>query len=163
MVRNKIQIVLIILLLNITCFLTVLIAGAYLTSQDEAENTFTAGNNKSVIVEDYEEVTELDPGDNIRKAVTVANTGKNSCYIRVLSLFSDKDAEKYAQINYNREDWELKDDGYYYYRYPVAAGESTTELFSRVKIASDFKKEEIKGFEMLIYAESVNVEAGGFS
>lgn len=163
MAQEKTQVALIILLLNLICFLGVMIAEAYLVSQDEAKNVFTVGNNKSVIVEDYEEVGELNPGDDIRKAVTVANTGKNSCYVRVLSLFSDKDAEKYAQVDYNLEDWELKDDGYYYYRYPVPAGGSTEELFSRVEISSEFRKEELRGFEILIYAESVNVESGGFS
>lgn len=163
MAQEKIQVVLIILLLNITCFLAVMIASAYLVSEDEAENVFTVGNNRSVIVEDYQEVQELSPGDDIRKAVTVSNTGKNSCYVRVLSLFSDRDAEDYAHINYNLQDWELNDDGYYYYKYPVASGESTAELFSQVSISRDVQEQQLKGFEILVYAESVNVEAGGFS
>lgn len=163
MAQKRIQVVLIILLLNLTCFLGVMIASAYLVSQDEADNTFTVGNNRSTIVEDYQEVQELHPGDNIRKAVTVSNTGRNSCYVRVLSLLSEKDAEDYAQINYNLQDWELAEDGYYYYRDVVEPGESTAELFSRVDISSDMTQEQLRGFKILIYAETVNAEAGGFS
>ncbi|MDD4200383.1 MAG: hypothetical protein PHS19_03230 [Eubacteriales bacterium] len=163
MLQKKIQTVLVILLLNLTCFLAVMIATAYLVAEKEVNNTFTVGNNETAIIEDYEEVSQLNPGDIIRKAVTISNIGNNSCYIRVLSLFSDSDAEGYARLNYNEEDWELKDDGYFYYRSELAPGSETSELFSRVEISSEAEQEQIKGFNILIYAESVNVEAGGFS
>lgn len=163
MAQKKIQVVLIILLLNLTCFLGVMMVSAYLVSQDAADNEFTVGNNRSAIVEDYQEVQELRPGDNIRKAVTISNTGKNSCYVRVLSLLSEKDVEEYAQINYNLQDWNLAEDGYYYYRDVVEPGESTAELFSEVDISSEVPQELLKGFKILVYAETVNAEAGGFS
>ena len=163
MAQKKIQVVLIILLLNLTCFLGVMMVSAYLVAQDKADNEFTVGNNTSTILEDYQEVQELSPGDSIKKSVNVANTGRNSCYVRVLSLLSEKDAEQYARINYNLKDWELAEDGYYYYRDVVKPGESTAELFSQVDISSDVPQEQLRGFKILIYAETVNVEAGGFS
>ncbi|MCQ2545035.1 MAG: hypothetical protein MJ144_01210 [Clostridia bacterium] len=163
MAQKKIQVVLIILLLNLTCFLGVMMVSAYLVAQDKADNEFTVGNNTSTILEEYQEVQELSPGDSIKKSVNVANTGRNSCYVRVLSLLSEKDAEQYARINYNLKDWELAEDGYYYYRDVVKPGESTAELFSQVDISSDLPQEQLRGFKILIYAETVNVEAGGFS
>lgn len=163
MTQRKIQIVLIALLLNLTSFFGAMIVSAYLVSEDEAINEFLPGNNKTAIIEDYEEVQNLRPGMTIDKAVSVKNTGLNDCYVRVLALFSDSRAEEYASLNINDEDWEKRDDGYYYYGGTLGSGESTDNLFTEVSISQNAEEEKLKGFEIIIYAESINAESGGFS
>ncbi|MCQ2546502.1 MAG: hypothetical protein MJ161_03010 [Clostridia bacterium] len=161
--RRKIQIVLIAMLLNLTSFFGAVIVSAYLVSEDEAMNEFTPGNNKTEIIENYEEVQNLRPGMTVDKAVSVKNTGLNDCYVRVLALFSDSRAEEYASININETDWEKRADGYYYYGGTLSSGESTENLFTEVNISQDAETENLKGFEIIIYAESINAEMGGFS
>ncbi|MDO4177459.1 MAG: hypothetical protein Q4D99_08335 [Bacillota bacterium] len=163
MTQRKIQIILIALLLNLTSFFGAVIVSAYLVSEDEAMNEFVPGNNETAIVEDYEEVRSLRPGMTIDKVVSVKNTGLNDCYVRVLALFSDSRAEEYASLNINDDDWEKREDGYYYYDGTLTAGESTDNLFTQVSISQNVEAEKLKGFEILIYAESINVESGGFS
>lgn len=162
MTGKRIQIVLIVILLNLTCFLGVIIASAYLLAEDAAQNRFSVGGNETVIIENYDEVKSLHPGMTIDKTVSVKNTGANDCYIRVLALFSDSDAEEYAQLNINDADWQQKDDGYYYYNGVLASGQTTSNLFSNVSIGQNADNKELKGFEIFIYAESINKEAGGF-
>lgn len=163
MAKKKIQILLIALLLNLNCFFGAMVISAYLVSDDEADNEFTPGNNSSAIVEDYEEVQNLRPGMTVDKAVSVKNTGLNDCYVRVLALFSDSRAEEYASLNINDSGWEKRDDGYYYYSRALSSGESTDNLFTEVSISQNASAQELKGFEIYVYAESINVESGGFS
>ena len=136
---------------------------AYLTGKDEALNTFSVGNNENAIVEEYEQVFSLSPGMSIDKLVKVKNTGKNDCYVRVLAVYSDDAAREYTDIDFNTKDWELKSDGYYYYMNVLPAGRSTTELFSHVNVSENAVIQDLKGFEIYIYAETINSETGGFS
>lgn len=163
MTVKSIQIFLIVILLNLTCFLGVMIVSAYLLAEDTAENCFSVGGNETAVIEDYDEVSRLEPGMTVDKVVKVKNTGKNECYVRVLVLFSDSTAEEYARININNTDWQQNDDGYYYYNGVLASGQTTANLFSEVSIDQNADNEELKGFEIFIYAESINKEAGGFS
>lgn len=159
---KKIQLVLMAILLNLVCFIGVFTVNAYLEGQDEAVNSFSVGNNETAIIEDYEEVQHLRPGMNIDKAVSVKNTGRNACFVRVMALFSDSRAEEYAETDINSSCWSLGDDGYYYYRNVLQAGGTTENLFSHVRIADNVEQEKLKGFEIIIYAESINAETGGF-
>lgn len=161
MIGRKIQLAATVLLLNVTCFIGVFFVSAYLTDMKQAENCFTVGNNRSEIIEDYQQVTEIRPGMVIHKDVSVKNTGRNSCRVRVMVLFSDSEAGSNAEINYNLNKWELKDDGYYHYRGILPAGESTESLFTELRVSEDVRN--MKGFEIYVYAESINVEAGDFS
>ena len=130
MTVKSIQIFLIVILLNLTCFLGVMIVSAYLLAEDTAENCFSVGGNETAVIEDYDEVSRLEPGMTVDKVVKVKNTGKNECYVRVLVLFSDSTAEEYARININNTDWQQNDDGYYYYNEILKAKESTTAFKS---------------------------------
>lgn len=163
MERIKIQLVLTVLLLNLTCFIGVFCVGAYLTDTKQADNIYSVGNNEIEIVEVYREVDEIKPGMLINKDVAVKNTGKNDCRVRVLVLYSDCEAEGYSTIDYNLKDWQPGEGGYYYYSSVLPAGATTESLFTEVKVSDDADAESIKGFEIYVYAESINVEAGGFA
>lgn len=79
--------------------------------------------------------------------VTISNTGDTEAYIRAAIVVTWKDAEngnvysskpvatKDYEIFLNANDWFLGNDGFYYYRYPVApkdqTGSVTTALITR--------------------------------
>lgn len=163
MERIKIQLVLTGLLLNLTCFIGVFFVGAYLSDTKQADNVYSVGSNEIEIVEVYREVEEIKPGMLINKDVSVKNIGKNDCRVRVLVLYSDCEAENYSTIDYNLKDWQQGEGGYYYYSSILPAGATTESLFTEVKVSDDADAESIKGFEIYVYAESINVEAGDFA
>ncbi len=91
----------------------------------------------------------------ITKDVKIRNTGKDDCYVRVLSLFSDSDMEKYCTVNYNTTDFTYnKNDGYYYYKKVLKKGETTPSLFTTVTISKNIPQDEIRKFDIIVYQES---------
>lgn len=159
----RIQLVLTVLLLNLTCFIGVFFVSAFLVDTRQAENVFSIGNNRTEIVQVSREAKAMRSQAAISKDVSIKNTGKNDCRVRVMVLFSDCDARDYTTIDYNLDCWKMGDDGYYYYSSVLPAGETTESLFTEIKVSDEADAEKIKGFEIYVYAESINVEAGDFS
>ena len=60
---------------------------AYLTDTETATNVFTTGNVDIKLIEDFEPNSKLMPGtkeqNNVKKVVTVENTGSEEAYVRV--------------------------------------------------------------------------------
>lgn len=149
---------------------------AYFTYQQHLGNTFSVGENRVEITEEYEPPKESGIGDNIyKKKVQVKNTGSAPCFVRVIAEFSDSqvrdksflspDGESFYSASgyagHLPDSWAyipLGEDGllggYYYFTEPVAPGRSTTALFEAVNSHFD-TQEEIKDYEIIIYAESV--------
>lgn len=130
--------------------LAILAAGslAYFTAEGRARNVITTGSIKISVVEqqlvddkliDYpnEKITNVMPGAEISKIVTIKNTGSSEAWIRVKVDKSIARADKgesdvsLVRLDFDTENWVGK-DGYYYYKKPVPAGESTTALFGTV-------------------------------
>lgn len=95
-----------------------------------------------------------------KSAVTVTNTGNTDAYIRVAIVANAVDeygnviAGDHPTYNVDTTKWELKNDGYYYYKGIVSAKGSTPPLF----IGNvDFADGEVN-----ILAESIQVH-GGFN
>lgn len=94
------------------------------------------------------------PGESVSKIVTVKNTGEAAAYIRVwvntaisepgdpitnpliknlpLTIEVDGETVELIDIDYNTEDWEQGEDGYWYYGKALKAGETTEPLFENV-------------------------------
>lgn len=161
-VRKKLMTALIAVLLNLTCFTSVLLVSAYLVSNDEIVNSVSVGNSKLEIEEDFERPDTLRPGQVIRKTVRIGNTGRNPCNVRVMTAFSDSEAQKNVRIDYDTEHWELGDDGYWYYENVLKPGEETADLFEEVSALQSADVEKLKNFELIVYGEAINVESGGF-
>lgn len=159
---KNILILLIVLLLNLTCFTSVLVVSAYLTSNDKIVNSVTVGEASLKIVEDFEKPRHLEPGQVITKKVRIKNIGISPCKVRVLTVFSDSLAQKNARIQYNTGQWEYKEDGYWYCKKTLQPGEVSACLFEEVTIPAGASPEELKGFEIIVYSECVNEESGGF-
>ena len=99
---------------------------AFLSDGDTANNRTTIGGVTTDIPEKFTPPDDIKPGDVITKDVKIRNTGKDDCYVRVRSLFSDSDMEKYCTVNYNTTDFTYnKNDGYYYYKKVLKKGETT--------------------------------------
>ena len=106
---------------------------AFLSDGDTANNRTTIGGVTTDIPEKFTPPDDIKPGDVITKDVKIRNTGKDDCYVRVRSLFSDSDMEKYCTVNYNTTDFTYnKNDGYYYYKKVLKKGETTPSLFTTV-------------------------------
>lgn len=70
----------------VACLAVMAIAGAslaYFTAEDSADNVFTMKGIKVEINEEFEQGSELIPGLDINKDVTVSNTGTSDAYVRV--------------------------------------------------------------------------------
>lgn len=128
---------------------------AYLTGQDEAENVFSASQTDIIVEEVFEPVEELTPGLVIVKAPKVTSQSGTMCYVRMRVCFSDQEAEEKCLPLVINSGWTKKEDGFYYWKAPLAPGESTGTLFDSVTIRDDVEKEELEAFELDVYAEAV--------
>lgn len=127
---------------------------AYLTAQDQVENTFDAAEAEIVVEEDF--VPEPpEPGKTIKKAPRVRNVSDTDCYVRILCVFSDSDAESLCEPTEIQSGWEAKDDGYFYWNSAVRPGEETGALFEYVRIREDISETDMIPFDILVYAEAV--------
>lgn len=136
---------------------------AYFTADAQAHNVITTGGVDIQIVEKMltDDGTKVDfpeeglhnimPGTEASKIVTVANTGASEAWIRVkvnmVGFFADGTAMWGTQLepitmDFNTEKWTPDEDGlYWYYNEPVASGDSTDVLFSKVAFAPSMGNE----------------------
>jgi predicted ribosomally synthesized peptide with SipW-like signal peptide len=154
---NKRKIILLAALLVMVAILGVGGTLAYFTAEDAATNTFTVGNVKIDLTEpkwDPElggtgktEAADVYPGEALPKDPTVKNIGINPCFVRVKvegldCLKAEGDGDEmliHVRTNYVADalgaDWELHEDGYYYYKHVLAANETTkTPVFDSIVI-----------------------------
>lgn len=98
---------------------------------DSVTNEFAPASSGITIEEEVKE--------NCKTEIAVKNTGNTGTYIRV-SLVANYYDEKgnitggaaVPDFTLNSEKWFLGNDGYYYYKQPVAAGEVTDNILASV-------------------------------
>lgn len=113
--KKKILALVVVLALAVTS----LVGGtlAYFMDTDDATNTFTIGNVKIDLIENFDDDPELIPGVDITKEVTVKNTGHNDAFVRVHiaipTAVDDGDPEFAASKNFLHWnfDWEATAEG----------------------------------------------------
>lgn len=153
------------LVISLALLVLILTAGvytayAYLTAQDDVENTFDAAEVDVSVDEDFEPEPP-GPGSVIKKAPRVHSHSDTDCYVRMRYVFTDSDAEALCEpVEINRG-WSKKADGCYYWNGSVGPGEETGTLFDRIQIKSGIGKDDIPPFDILVYAEAV--QAGGMT
>lgn len=130
---------------------------AYLmTRTPPVENTFTPVAVSCLIHEDF------DTANNVKRDVSVENTGDISAYIRVAivvnwisesgTIYGDGPIlDQDYTITMTGGGWFVGSDGFYYYESPVSAGGSTTILFDAIS--------PISGTEPEGYSLSVKIVA----
>ena len=118
---------------------------AYYSTVGKATNVVTSGNIRLLIHEMTDQGKEfpkegvyITPGDIVSKRVTVENDCTHPFYLRVKMVYGVDSqylsAEDCFKLNINYADWELHEDGWYYYKKILAPGETTPHVFSQVEI-----------------------------
>ena len=128
---------------------------AYLSDTDSVTNSLSIGDNNTEITEIFTPPDNINPGDIIKKEVAVKNNGSMPCFVRVALLVSNKDMSNNITLNLDTTNWELKPDGYYYYKKILPVGSTTEKLLSSVSISSSINTSDIEDFNITIYSESI--------
>jgi predicted ribosomally synthesized peptide with SipW-like signal peptide len=144
---------------------------AYFTAEDTAANTITAGNIEIDLLDSAqpEDGITIMPGTESAKTVKVENTGDHPAYIRILldksivladGVEGETDS-RLIDMDINIKDWTEK-DGYYYYNKPLAAGETTEPLFTKISFSKDMNNLYQNSKAVIIaYASAVQSENNG--
>lgn len=117
---------------------------AYFTSEDDADNVFVMGNVDITLEEEYEQNSNLQPGIEIEKEVSIKNTGTNPAYVRAhIAIPSNLDAQdptksgdnvwKYLHFIYGDDDnwdWENADGEDYFYTTTLPNASGTDEEYN---------------------------------
>ena len=135
------------------CCLAVLATGtlAYFTAEETAQNVITMGSLKMELVEldekgePWEDVENIVPGMEVTKEAFVKNTGTVYFYTRVkiTTRYVNEQGKKLPELNTGlvelnlSEDWKPGNDGFSYYKEPVAPGEETKPLFTTVTFSTE--------------------------
>lgn len=141
-VRSLILLLMLVLLIGSGIGMTV---GFLSTRTEPVQNDFTYGKVSCEVLETFGKENNR----YIKRDVRIKNTGNTSAYIRVLLVFTWKDAEGNVYVNKPQinEDYQINPDisnGWsiyqnsigtysYYYKYPVAAGEETPNLIDSLR------------------------------
>lgn len=141
-VRSLILLLTLVLLIGSGIGMTV---GFLSTRTEPVQNDFTYGKVSCEVLETFGKENNR----YIKRDVRIKNTGNTSAYIRVLLVFTWKDANGNVYVNKPQinEDYQINPDisnGWsiyqnsigtysYYYKYPVAAGEETPNLIDSLR------------------------------
>lgn len=118
---------------------------------------YTEASGEAAVRLDFPTTTTTETVSSWTKHVTIENTGKTDCYVRVRAFAGEEIA---AGLTYTDEAdrWSPGADGYYYYSEILAPGEKSSELL--IKIDQKDKKED---FNVIVVQECTPVlydEAG---
>lgn len=134
---------------------------AYFTHKASVTNNMNLGYNKILLEEKYDPPLNMEKGISFVKEPYVTNIGNVDCYIRIKSVVSDSRIAQYLTMDYNNEDYSYNaEDGYWYYKYALKPGEKSKSLFTTVTVAQDADDIVLDGFDIYVYAESVQTEDG---
>lgn len=157
---KKKKIVIGILIAAVIAIATSAVVYAYLISKDTKTNNIKLGYNKISIEENYDPPLVMAKGISYTKEPSVRNTGNVDCYVRVKAEVSDSRVADSLTIDYNTDDWTKKADGYWYYKEAIGPAMSTSPLFTTVTIAADAPDLVLDGYDIFVYAESVQTVDG---
>ena len=166
------KVIIMIMILLIALMIGTSIYGYFIYTASK-ENTIVLGYNKIALNEEYtpplnmEEDLKQGREVSFTKKPYVTNTGSVECYVRVKAEISDSRVKEYLTIDYNSSedmndnavDWYYK-DGYYYYKKILKSGENSKPLFTTVTISGDADNVVLEGFDIYVYAESVQTIEG---
>ena len=123
---------------------------AYNHDSSTIANEFRLGAYEVAASEVFVSPNNWQPGDETEKTLTISNNSSEDIMVRVKykgtwrnaadtrNLPSEKDGVELAQIVLqNQNDWELKEDGYYYYKNALAPNSATSSLFQKVVLNPD--------------------------
>lgn len=134
---------------------------AYFVHKKSTVNQINLAYNKITVNENYTPPLNIQKGLTFTKEPYITNIGTVDCYVRIKSVVSDSRVEKYLTIDYNTTDYTYNaEDGYWYYKTALKPGEKSKSLFTTVKIAEDADDIVLDGFDIYVYAESIQTVEG---
>ena len=167
-----------------TCFFITVLAGFILACgaalaawniSEYAVNLLTMASFRNSIQENYIRPDHVDPGQKVAKEVNVRNDGNVASYVRVkigrvfgtvdgagqFKENSELDPEM-IQIHYNTDFWTLCEDGYWYYKDVLDAGQTTRKplmdsYYLSEKADNRYKSKEAR---ILVNMECIQAESG---
>lgn len=127
-------------------------AYASLTAKDQKMNEFQLGEVKGNVTEKFTPPspdTPVKPGDTYSKEVTITNDSTLPFFVRVLITPEIQSAEGVLLAsNIGSDltidlgsDWLVGEDGYYYYLKEVLPNTATSNLFTKVSLASNLSSD----------------------
>lgn len=146
---------------------------AFWTIQSRTDNVLTMASYKAQIVEEYNVPAHVNPSETVQKKVHVKNEGTVDILVRVsvTKVFGVRDADgklrtadglnpDMIEISFNSRFWEQKDDGWFYYREILRAGETTREPLMESFTLSAKAGNEYRGkdAEIIVCMESVQAD-----
>ena len=145
---------------------------AYFTSTIDINNVFQSGTYKSITTEEFISPNDWKPGDVTPKTIVTKNEGDFPVRVRIkleqkwydsagseLPLVVDGELAAIVDLD-NRDDW-IYEDEYYYYKYDLMPGETTSSFIKSVtfnkKSVGDFVCETIDNIEQC-HANGLNYQ-----
>ena len=143
---------------------------AYYTSNTSFENVFNTGKYKVVTTEEFVSPTNWLPGEEIPKTITTRNDGTVDAAIRVKfeEKWEDLSGEDISSqitantvsINFdNVNDW-VRQGNYYYYKYSLKPGETTSSFIKSVTLSQNLNGVTCTGEGNERVCESTNPASG---
>lgn len=134
--------ILLIILTVLAALFSVSVFAAYLRNSDEVKNTFKPADSVvPEIVETFDDSVKKDVSFKVGKTdypvyvrAAIIITWQNEAGI---VYFSKPKADTDYRISLNLADWELRDDGFYYYKTSVASEGQTSNLINVCEQISD--------------------------
>lgn len=153
------------------CFVSVATFAWFMTS-DSVQNKFKSGNplfNVS-LVDDFQPPNEFVPETEFPKIVAAKNTEEIDAFVRIMIFpaalkdgepFEVELANQVQLIGLDTTNWQDGKDGYYYYLDKLSPGETSSNLFEKVKLViPDNQKENYKGvtFDIVAKTEAIHTK-----
>lgn len=166
------------LLAAAACFLPAGIALASWAAQQTTDNFLTMASYKVKVEEKYETPQHVNPAERVSKVVNVKNEGTVDILVRVrvekafgvrgedgVLVKDDTLRTDVIEIDFNDTLWRLRDDGWFYYREVLKAGETTREPLMKSYRLSPRTGNAYKGkdAEIVVYMESVQAYGDALS
>lgn len=163
---------------GIACAAVGIVAFARWYIAGDTNNILTMASYQNRIEETYEIPEHVDPGTEADKIVNVKNTGTVDTLVRVSieKAFGTRNKDgtferegdlepDMIQITCNTTYWTDRNDGYFYYKDILRAGETTKEpLFTSFQLSPDIGEAyEGKEGRIIVHMESVQAEGNAVS
>ena len=137
---------------------------AYLIDGDTVTNAFDVSLSDVGIDEEFDPEPD---GNVIHKKVRLLNTGNCLSFVRTKVLFSDSDIGDHCQLAVDTVtkdskggQWQLGNDGYYYYTRPLHPGEYTRYLFENIVVDGSLTQDYT--VDVIVYSESYQADESRF-
>ncbi|MGG5368724.1 MULTISPECIES: hypothetical protein [unclassified Enterococcus] len=145
---------------------------AWFITNDSVQNHFKSGNPlfNVALVDDFVQLDEVSTDTEINKVVAAKNTESLDAFVRLMVFpAAIRDGEPFEVqldnqvqlIGLDTTKWKDGKDGYYYYLDKLAPGETSTNLFEKVKLViPDDQKENYKdvSFDIVAKTEAIHTK-----